>query len=483
MPTAPIYFGNDQKSGDQELAGASPLAINVITDGAGAIRRRPAIAAWSDFPGVEEDSPIIGLYAWEDELYYVNENRHIYKINPDTGTTTDLSVGGGPSYLAGAARPIFAETSFRLVIAGGAEPEKIDSGETTAERLGGSPAPASHVVAIASRLVFNDLSDASTDDNIQYSTGVGSAGNELYDPLAFTRAEAKPDSIVGLFGNSNELYVFGRRSLQVYVPEVVEVVAGGVTLFTPQRAVSYGCAAGYSIIEGDEGFHWLDDKRRFMTSDGRGATEISAPISRTLDGIAVVTDCFGFRWIADQFDAMAWIFPSDGRTFVAQGDGGWSQWHGWTQGSGHTIFPIKSHHFWPERNVHLVGMADGSIATLDTDAQSDLGTVFKAEILTGFIDHDTTATKHCEAVRFFFQRGHGASTTTPPQVLLSWRDSLGDFTTPIRLSLGLAADYAFSVERRSLGTYRSRQWKLEFTDAVDFVLARCEETYAVGGNN
>ena len=68
-------------------------------------------------------------------------------------------------------------------------------------------------------------------------------------------------------------------------------------------------------------------------------------------------------------------------------------------------------------------------------------------------------------------------------MLLSWRDDLGDFCRPIRMTLGATADYVFTVERRSLGTYRARQWKVEFTEAVDFVLARAEETFTVGGMN
>lgn len=478
MPTEPIYFGNDQKSGDHELAGASPLAVNVITDGAGAVRRRPGISAWDGFPAsAEEDSAIEGMHAFEGSLYYVNANRHIYRVAPDTATSTDMSTGGGTSYLAGSSRPVFAETQFRLLIAGGGALEKIDSGDTVAERVGtGATAPpiCSHVVALASRVLVNDLTSATTRGRIAYS-GVGSASNEVFDALNFVTAEARPDSIEGLFGNSNELFAFGERSLQVFTPDAS-------TILQPQRALSNGCAAGYSIIEGDGVFHWLDDRRRLVSGDGRSAEEISATIAKTLDGIDVVSDCFGFRWIADQYDVLTWVFPSDGRTFAAQAGGGWAQWHGWTTGNGYTLFPAKSHFFWPEQNVHLVGLEDGTIAKLDTDAHDDLGGIIKAEARTGFVSHDTSAYKHCESIRFFFRRGHAASGAAAAQVLLSWRDTLGDFCTPIRMNLGVQADYVFTVEKRSLGTYRSRQWKLEFTDAVDFVLARCEETFTVGTN-
>lgn len=478
MPAGSLIFGNAQASGDQELAGASPLAVNVVTDGAGAVRRRPGIRAWSGAPSsVDEASPVIGMYGFNGELYYVNDNRHIYRIDPDTRTSTDLSTAGGPSYLDGTSRPVFAETQFRLLIAGGQDLEKVDVGESVAERVGsGSTAPpvCSHVAALASRALVNDLTDSSRQGMISYSR-TGSAGNETFEgpPFGIVTAEARPDALVALFSNGNEAWAFGSRTLQVFTPDANVILA-------PSRAASYGCAAGYSVIEGDDSFQWLDDKRRFVTSDGRGAQELSAPIARTLDAVSTVTDCFGFRWIADQYDVLCWVFPTDGRTFAVQAGGGWAQWHGWTTGQGHTALPIRSHHFWPEENVHLVGLSTGQIAELTTSANDDLGATIKADVYTGFVSRETMAYKHCQAVRFFFKRGQASSLTTAPRVMLSWRDDLGAFCQPLFLSLGTSGDYTVAVERRSLGRYRTRQWRLEFTEAADYTLAGCTETYTVG---
>lgn len=474
MPSGQLYFGNDQKSGDQQLAGASPLAINVIADSAGAVMRRPGIAAWSGFPAVSPSAnSVSGLYDFEGALYVVYSDRRIFKI--EDGVATNLSTGGGPSFLAGTARPVFAETAFRLVISGGGAPEKVDSGEVVAERVGGSPPDSSHMVAVSSRLVSNDLTGASTADTFRYSD-TGSAGNEVWDVLSFQTAEARPDGIVAVEAGTNQIYAFGARTLQAF--SAARDTGGSFpTLSTIQR----GCAAAYSIIRSDEDFAWLTDQRQFVLSDGRSVTPLSDPIARTLDAMDTVSDAYGFRWYADQFDCLAWLFPTDGRTFVVQQGGGWAQWHGWTEGQGHTSLPITAHHYWPEENVHLVGLSDGTIATLDTAAADDLGVTIKAEVLTGFINRDTDAYKHCQGARFTFKRGVGVA--TDPQVLLSWRDNLGAFCQPVRLALGTAGDYVFTIEKRSLGTYRARQWKLEFTEAVDFVLARAEEFFTVGGQN
>lgn len=470
MPAAQIYFGNDQRSGDQQLAGASPLAINVITDGAGAVRRRPGISTWSGFPTtIPAAREVQGIYGYEDALYVVYDDRSVWRVSE--GVATNLSTAGGPSYLAGSGRPVFAETAFRLVIAGGGAPEKIDSGESVAERLGGTPPSSTHIVAIASRLASNDLTSATTADRIRYS-GTGSAGNETWDALGFTTAEARPDDIVALGERANRLFVFGERSLQVFSPDAD-------LIFAPLAAFARGCGAAHSIITGDEDFAWLSEKKTFLQGDGSTLSVLSDPISRTLDLMTTTSDCYGFRWEADQFDVLAWLFPTDGRTFALQQGGGWAQWHGWTNGQGHTPLPITAHHYWPEENLHLVGLESGQVAQFDSAATSDLGATIKAEVTTGFINQGTDAYKHCQAARFTFRRGVG--TSTDPTVLLSWRDDLGDFCSPLRLQLGVAGDGIFTIEKRSLGTYRARQWRLEFTDAVDFVLARAEETFSVEG--
>lgn len=475
MPEKQLFFGNDQRSGDHALAGPSPLAVNVITDGAGTVRRRPGISAWAGFPAViPEAQPIAGIYAFGTDCYFVNDLRKIYRVTPSTAVAHNLSIGGGSSYLAGTSRPVFAETAFRLAIAGGGAASKVEASAVVASQIGGTPPVSSHIVAQSSRLVVNDLTSSTTMDRIRYS-GVGSAGNEAWSALGFVTAEARPDGIAALAENSNELFAFGSRTLQVFQPDESAI-------FRPGRALNRGCAAPYSVIKSDDSFAWFSEQKTFLLSDGRSAQGLSDSIDGTLDRITMWEDAYGFRWNAEQYDCLCWLFPTDGRTFVVQQGGGWAQWHGWTDGQGHTPLPITSHYYWPEQNVHLVGLSTGQIAKLDSEAPTDLGAAIKAEVLTGYQNRDTDATKHCQAARFTFRRGH-ATGTDEPQVLLSWRDNLGAFCSPIRLSLGVAGDDVFTIEKRSLGAYRARQWRLEFTDAVDFVLARAEEIYTVGGGD
>ena len=472
MGTAQLFFGNDQRSGDQQLAVASPLAVNVLVDGAGAVRRRPGISTWSGFPTtIPEASQVDGITSFEDEIYFVTASRRIYKVS-SAGVATDLSTLGTESFLAGAERPVFAETAFRLVIAGGEEPAKVDSAGTYAERLGGDPPWSTYAAPLASRVFTNDLTDSSTLGRIRASR-TGNAGNETFDALDFVASEARPDSTVALRENSNELFAFGSTTLQVWSPDPNTILA-------TSRALNRGCAAPYSVIFDDEMFAWMTERKTFIRSDGRSVEELSGAIDGTIGSLTAFSDGWGFRWDDDQFDALVWVFPSDGRSFTYQRGAGWGQWHGWTQGAGHTVLPIKSHYYWPLMDLHLVGLATGQIAKFDVTATTDLGATIKAEVLTGFDNGGTDAVKSADCLRLTFKRGQAS---TDAHVMLSWRDNLGAFCRPLRISLGTTGDTMPVVERRTLGTYRTRQWKLEFDGARDYVLARSELEFTTEGGD
>lgn len=470
MPTAPMFFGNNQESGDSSLVGASPLAVNVLIDGKGAVRRRPGLVAWDGFPStIPVASQIDGITDFEDDVYFVNAARHVYRVRD--ATALDMSAALGTSLVKGTGRPMFAKTRFRLVIAGGDVPQKVDSGAAVAARLAGSPPRGTQVIALASRLWTDDLTDSTAKGKIRGS-GVGDADEETWDPLDVVSAEARPDSIVALSENGNQAYAFGESTLQVFVPDPVSLLA-------PSPAVNRGCLAPFSVIKIDEDLAWLTDLKQFAVGDGRTYDVISTPIAATLEGVTSPADCWGFRLNMDQFDCAVWVCPSDGRAFCYQNGGGWSQWHTWN-GSGHGPLAVKSHHLLPSTKTHLAGLANGQIVKFDSTAGTDLGSVIKAEVISGFQDRETSDYKHCEKALLTFKRGRTTG-STEPQVLLSWRDDLGDYCSPIRIGLGTTGDNVFTVPLYSLGTYRSREWKMEFTDAADFVLAKAEETYSIGG--
>jgi hypothetical protein len=467
MSERQIEFAPKLESGNASVAGAQQEAWNVLVDGRGAIRRRPAIVAFSEAPGSSLDgSAVTGLFAHDSTLYATTESQNIFAVAG--GSSLNLSTSGGATQLAGTSRPTFALWREPwIIIASGQEVQKVIPATNLSARLGGSPPIASQVVSMSQRLIVNEGTSAQTAGAFRYSD----AGYpEVWDALRRADTESDPDSIVAMRSNMNELFAFCKRSVQVFLPDPN-------TIWSPSRARRLGCLASSSVVEYDEQFVWLDNLRRFVLSDGRAFQDISGGISGTLDSIATVSDAFGYRVSEGQFDCVAQTFPSDGRTFVWQPNSGWSQWSKWIDGVGHSRFQVNAHCLWDERNANVVGLVDGRVCKLESGTNTDIdGTKIKAEVVTGHDNRGTAATKTCRRVTLELVRGEATSGV----VRLSWRDGSGAWSGPIERSLG--GDYYNYVHFDSLGTYRQRQWKLEMTDAADFTLARATEDFTVAGN-
>lgn len=476
MAEQALVFGNAQESGDSALAGASPLAVNVLVDGKGAARRRPGLTAYGAvLSDAVDPTGLIGLHVTAgDEMFAVGTNRHCYRLQ--AALTTDLS-STLPERLAGLTRPIFAENEVVVLVAGGDEIQKLDLTTFTSTRLNATssdvPPKATHVIAHAQRILANDLTSTATSGRLRYSK-TGQVDYDEWPGRYVLTAESKPDPVQAVGENINEVWAWGASTTQLFVPDASSVYA-------PSKTLKSGLSAPYSTIAVDDNFAWLDRYKRFVLSDGRSVTDISQPIARTLDAITTWDDCFGYRVNVDQFDCLVWTFPTDGRSFCYQLTGGWSQWQG-RQGSNRITFPVTAHVFRESDSTDVVGLADGRVCKLATSASTDLGDPIEADVMTGYISRGTNAVKACVAVRLVLQRGETSSTTDEPIALLSWRDDGGAFEDPIPVGLGVAGEKEVVVELRSLGVYRRRQWRLTFTGSEEWVLAGATEEFTVGGN-
>ena len=296
-------------------------------------------------------------------------------------------------------------------------------------------------------------------------------------------AEARPDPVVALYENTNEVFVFGETTLQVFNPDPTFVYA-------PLPTLNHGLAGPHAAIEVDQKIAFLDHRRRFVITNGRSVEYIGEPIQATLDDMPVVTDVFGYRVRTNVIDCLCWCFPTDGRTFVyqinAQSEGShWALWMGWD--SAKNMFKrlvVSAHHHVHKTGWNIVGLLDGRVGLLSMDASTDLGAPINAHVETGFVDRGTDLLKHCVAVHLALKRGEvtGALASVAPLAWLKWRDRPGPWTGEIPISLGVSGDREITVVYRSLGTYRRREWLFEFAGTDDLELTRATEVFEVLSN-
>lgn len=481
MPAQPIIFGNRQESGDERLAGASPVAVNVVVDGKGTVRRRPGVASTSRTKGdVIDTLGIDGIHVTNGGRIYavggqMGPSRKVYHL---TATTTK-EFTGPESTLLGSGRPVFAETEALVVIAGGDDMIKVVLDGDTISKLGGSPPKASHVTANSLRLEANDL--VVDRSKVRYSgvaTGSVFTGHEDWalggiGLAGFFSAEARPDPVQAIGENTNELFVFGSTNVQIFTPDAALVYA-------PVSTREYGLVAPYSVIKVDQAFAWLDHRRRFVVSDGRTFEVISDGIEATLDTIADPSDCFGYRVHEGPIDCLVWTFPGDGRTFAYQRQGGWSQWQGRNEGANQwKQLPITALAHDQNTDDNLVGTSDGKVGVLLMGETKDFDEDIVAYVESGFYSRGTDRRKHCVSVRLTFERGEAVQPTEEPVAFLSYADAPDKWSNPRPIKLGADGDTRPVVVFRSLGVYRRRAWRLQFSADVDLVLAGVEEEFEV----
>lgn len=462
----PIPFSAGQASGFDELAGASPAFLNAIPEGEG-FRARAGMTAWSDFP---TDSPSIGtgavlaLATFQDSVVWVTENDRKPWALVD-GAVRDLSITSANGLVDGDDRPRIVTSGALCVIVGGGAPQKITPAWVS-DRLAGSP-PEFTDIAIMSRRLVGTIADSGE----FYWSGFLEAGAEDWDTaIEYREAEARADHNVGLRDVARELWVFGEETTELYVPDADEVYA-------PTIALDEGCAARFSVIRDGDSACWLDTQIQFRRSTGRSMGQesvISSPIARTLESLTTVSDCYGWRERIGQHTLLCWSFPTEGRTFCY--DTKTQSWHerrGWSRGRW-MPYGVTSYLWWPERRLHLVGLADGSIAKIDPDAHTDLGDPIKWVARTGFSDAGDGRPKDPEAAYFTFRRGEAEDDSATVEI--RWRNDLGPFTEPLSYPLGTAGDVAPTLQVEPAGeAYLQRQYEVSGTADAASVCAGAKE--------
>ena len=496
MSEAPIPFADGLASGLGELSGSAPLFVNFLVDPTGSMTIRPGIRAWSNFPSVSPvtSSPVIGIFQWVGAstggtpyIVFVTADRMIWgMLGP--GLVQALSDASDPlTMLDGSGRPIFTYDATRVAIAGGGAPQqwqgvglssRLAPGQTSPD---GSPLALTHIGYNAQRFIGTDNSFS----GIFQWTDPGPPAHTTWPIVGayWQEAEAWPDPAVALFTNVNEVFVFGTETTQVYLPDPS-------TAFTAAMTVQAGVGATYSILPISEigAFAFLDDKHRFGLTDGRSYNLISTPAidnDITQPGF-VVSDCWAARIRLGVWDLLLWVFPTQGRGFcydrttskwmgefrTIDANGNWLAW----SPTSYAYIPGQSP---TQQNVHLVGLANGTIAELTFAATNDLGTTLKAVSRTGFQNRGTFNRKECRYARAQFIRGSTAQPGPAPVVELRYRDNLGNFRPVVTWSAGVAGDYNPVVEKFNLGIYQQRQWELEWTGGGPFSLTGATETFNV----
>lgn len=487
---APIIFAGGEDTSASALGGAMPTVVNALPDAAGVVRRRPGISTWDPFPTAAiSSSAVIGMAPFGSNLVYVTADRKLHAVNVQSGVT-ELSDDTRATQLDGSARPSIVSGRNMLVVAGGGAIQKW-TGTGLSSRLqnngaGGDPPEATFLCAVAQRLVAQCANKSGQiwwtgplEDYENWDMATGGA--------SYIQAAAKPDPLVAMLDNTNEVFTFGTETTQVFAPSALAVDSNDLNNlldFAPSRTMNLGTVSPFSVVAVDDMFGLIDRHRRVVLTDGRSYSDVSKPVVQALRNMASITDAWAFRMRFGRFDCLVWMFPSNGYGLIYDTAGSkWCEWRAWDRGP--VDVSITSAYNWAEQNVFLVGLSNGQIAKLDDSAWTDLTAPVKVEVVSGFTTHGTQAQKCCNTLMLYFRRTWAElpaptnGLTASGHVRVSFRDDEGSWELVEDVELSSTREPCLQI--RSLGVYRSRQWKVEYTGSDEIQLVSAQEEYEVLG--
>ena len=494
MATADIPITDGQVASAEDQAGQERVVTNFLTDLQGFNVVRPGITNAVFDPANNAQTSgaaVIGMYVWtnpvdrQDYLVYVRADRYIVAKNLASLVKTVLSTSDVTTQLDGnAARVTFAEDSLRLMIAGGGQIQTWDGAAALSSRLAAyvvgtnqPPLGCTHLAKLANYVVGNNVYPGAL--NQFFWSDLGDGNDTSWPPLNFNTADARPDPVVAVHENLRELYVFGSQTIQVF-----GVTSDANLPFQASAALDLGTIAPYSIIRLDQTFAFLDYRRRFVQSDGRSFTPLSAAIDKDLQDIPTVSDCWGFRCRVGFWDLLIWVFPSTTSAYYYElNQQKWGRVRGWNGTDAYALVRMGAYAYYAAGNLHFIGDSlYENVFTFDLDAKNDVapdGTLTRpivAERTTGRLDWETTKRKRCNSVRLFLRRGSTAGAAV--EVMKS--DDGGPWSTPFLVGLGSAdGDTTNWADWYPGGIYRRRQYRIRYSNPTDTVISAMEEDFSV----
>lgn len=468
MPFAPIEVSGGQVTSADSLATSTSSVVNWELDSGGINRVRPALATYS-VTGLPAGT-IVGSVWWNGYTILVvdtGSGRYLYTIADVTPTVAvAASSSTVTTQLQGMSRPTFVAGADYVYVAGGWNIIRWAPTLAYAETLTSSPR-CTHIAAIGARLVANDIESPSV---FRWSD-IGEGTWDLWPAANEQDADSRPDPVVGVFENLNELYVWGSSSLQVYQ-------VGSDPLFPFERVATTdtGLAAPYAVIRYDDGWFYLDHHRRFVQGDGRATEVISDDIATTLRGLGTIDDCWGYREEIDTGGCLVWRFPTETMTLVL--DLGAKKWNERKRyvAPFQADWPANCYVYRASDNTHLIGssISSGGLYQLTTDEATDAGSIpIVCERVTGWHDHGSFNRKRSSRVRVALRRGTAAQGAEPGSLEVRVQDDDSPWSGWQQISVGGPDQYEHTQDLFFGGIYRRRRYGFRWSnsEAMAFVAA------------
>lgn len=437
-------------------------AVPIVVEGKVQLVKRPGLTEHID---LGTGAPVDGIY-WYDigRVALAVSDGRVFKITDASGAMVELLGSAG---IRSNAPVKFASDATRVVMANGGPMVHTDLATLTTMADADAPMTVTHLASLDQYL----LATVGDSGKIMYSDINDLTG---WQALSFFTAESKPDPIVAIEEGYGEIIALGRESVEFWVND-------GQNPFSriPGSAQPFGTAAPYSLALVGSAWMWLDDKKRFVTMQGRQVVPVSSPYDRMIQRFVAVDDAIGYATFIDGMPLYVLNFPTAGQTLVYNyATQQWHKWGYWVQDKGlYQRFRGQSYSYAKAWNQHLVGdRVNGIIYTASRQTWTDNGNPIRSLLRTGHISHGLHADKQSDVLRLHCKRGFGTNALPNPQVMMRRRiNNRAQWGHERWRSLGMAGQHFPYIDWKRNGQYRTCQYEFSHADNTDWVVMGAQE--------
>lgn len=472
MPTVklPINLGLNKAIDEVGLKGYGAALQDCWVDREGNIHRRPGLTLLCD---LGTGAAVDGLYWWdEEEIVIAVSDGETYEITASDGTKAQIA---GDAFQKGT-RVIFSNYGSDLYAANGAKILEIDTSAVTEMADADAPTTVSHPAVMDTYLLANE-----TDSEKLHYSDVGAPTTWSAN---YVSAEAQTDDLVATVVENLEIYLMGKRTLEVWDND-------GVTPFVRQAQgyINSGCIAPYSFVVCGDVFYWLDQERNVvrMAPGTRTPQVISVTMNKYIQSFSTVIDALGDYVHVGGRPYYILTFPTEEKTLVWDIiKSYWYEWGWWDSANAeYDNWLGNCHTLAVGWNFSLVGSRkDGKIYKLDPTNYDDNSETLRTLVRTHHINHQTDSVrKRSNRLIFRLKRTEIATSADATSMTLRWRDD-GSSTwgNQRTISLTQIGDTEFRGTLNRLGAYYSRQYELVLSDDTPLTLISVEENFDYMGS-
>jgi len=377
---------------------ASESLIDGVFTDRGALTARPGLFLFKQITTTSDSCR--GVFWWKAKnLFLIAYGTKLYASACTDAALTFTHVNAAAAL--GSETCIFAANRYWVYIASGGKIVRWDGDLAGAAEYDSSAAAiglteVTHVAYIDSYIVANKV-----DSQSWYYAGPTVPDT---DPLVWSAsglaAEGSPDNIKVIASAWREVLILGLDSAEIWYD-----TGDTVTPFQRMEGafIEQGTLSPYTLVEADNTWIWLTQKKEVVRMQGRTPAVISLAIREELENIQIVSDAVGF--MLREYYVLT--FPSAGLTWVYDlVKQTWGRWGEWLPDL--YIYSIYRGKFsaWADLfGLYFVGGENGALYLADRSLRTDAGTLIRTEFISKPVDHGTFEYKWCQELIIKFKRG------------------------------------------------------------------------------